>query len=64
MNACQQREVARIAMHGEVLGADYMARGLSALGLPQRDARVVSSARFWRSRWLTLAWFRRPIGLQ
>ena len=31
MNASQQREVARVAMHGAVLGADYMARGLSAL---------------------------------
>lgn len=31
MNASQQREAARIAAHGAVLGADYMARGLSAL---------------------------------
>ena len=31
MNARQQREAARIAAHGAVLGADYMARGLSAL---------------------------------
>jgi hypothetical protein len=35
MNASRQCEVAsscrRIAMHGAVLGADYMARGLSAL---------------------------------
>lgn len=31
MNQSQQREAARIVKHGAILGADYMARGLSAL---------------------------------